>query len=152
MSVSFDFITPRLVTGGGVHTSDDVDALKAAGVTAVLSLRDDVDHTPLFAGSGIAFRWNPTDDPFTLIPPHKPPEWFAASLLWALPFLCQPHQRVACLCHDGINRGPSTAYCLMLALGWGHLAARVQILFHRPQALARYADDAEAAVKALGYA
>jgi protein-tyrosine phosphatase len=149
MSVSFDFITKRLATGGAIGSAADVQTLKDAGISAVIDCRDDQDDGPLLATSGLIYLWNPTADDGQ----PKGPDWFGRSLSFALPLLSQPHHKVLCHCAAGINRGPSTAYCLMIALGFSPAWCRAEIILHRPVCVAgvRYADDAEVAVKALGY-
>jgi len=72
-------------------------------------------------------------------------------------FLPEPAPHLApglyCHCAAGINRGPSTAYAILIALGLRHHEARAMIVTHRPQTIVgmRYADDAERAITALGY-
>jgi Fe-S cluster assembly protein SufB len=90
----FSMVTTRLATGAAISGAEDVAALFAAGITAVVDLRAEFDDTPLLAGSGLAYLWNGTADDGA----PKPPSWFAASLAFALPLLAQPHQRVYCHC------------------------------------------------------
>jgi protein-tyrosine phosphatase len=142
-----NWITERLATGGALSGSADVDTLKAAGITAVIDCQAEHDDGPLFADSGIAYVWNPTaDDGQT-----KPPEWFARSLAFALAFLSQPRQYVLAHCGAGVNRGPSTAFAVLRALGLTHGEAMLIVTTGRPQAQVRYANDADRAVQALGY-
>ncbi len=143
----FTFITPRLATGGGVNSAVDAQALKAAGITHIIDCRDDVDDAPVLTGLGLAYLWNPTPDDGLV----KPPAWFATSLTFALGALVQPHTRVLNHCAAGINRGPSTAFGVMRALGWTAVQAEALIRAVRPQVGLRYKADADAAVSALGY-
>lgn len=143
----FSVITARLATGAAVSSAEDVAALKAAGVTAVVDCRGEFDDGPLLAGSGLAYLWNGAQDDGQ----HKPPSWFAASLAFALPLIAQPHQMVYCHCAAGVNRGPSTAYAVLLALGWLPASAEALIRSCRPQVGLAYAGDARDAVTALGY-
>jgi hypothetical protein len=143
----FSFVTVRLATGAAISTPDDVSALAAAGVTAVIDCRAEFDDGPLLAGQ-FAYLWNGTEDDGTT----KDPSWFARSLAFGLPLLAQPHQRVYCHCAAGRNRGPSTAYAVMRALGWGSADAEATIRAARPQVELAYKDDADAAIAVLGYA
>jgi dual specificity phosphatase 3 len=145
----FSFVTARLATGAAVSSPDDVTALTDAGVTHVIDCRAEFDDGPLFAGvPGVQYLWNPTPDDGQ----HpKPLEWFTGSLEFALPALIQPRARVYAHCAAGVNRGPSTAYAIMRALGWTASAARAAITAARPQAQIAYADDADRAIAMLGY-
>ena len=143
----FAIITSRLATGAAVSSPDDVLALQQAGITAVIDCRAEFDDGQLLAGAGLANLWNGTDDDGQ----PKPVSWFAASLGFALPLIAQPHQLVYCHCAAGVNRGPSTAYAVMLALGWDSDAAANTIRAARPQVGLAYAGDARAAVASLGY-
>lgn len=143
----FSWVTARLATGAAIADAADAASLAAAGITAIIDCRDDLDDQPLLAGLGLAYLWNPTADDGT----PKPPAWFAASLGFALPLLARPGQRVYCHCAAGINRGPSTAYSVMLALGWPADGAEAEIRAARPQVGLAYAPDARAAIPVLGY-
>lgn len=147
---SFDFITSRLATGGAITNAADVQALVAVGINTIIDCREAFDDGPLLAGvNGMHYLWNPTKDDGL----PKPTAWFQSSLTFALPLFAIPKAKIYCHCREGINRGPSTAYAIMLALGWSKELARVEIIKARPQCAVgiRYADDAERAVKVLGY-
>jgi hypothetical protein len=137
----FSFVTPRLVTGG-LLTSADAAGLVAGGVTHVLNLAETEDMP-----WGVAYLHNPTADDGT----HKPPSWFEASLNFALPALAEPRHKVYCHCQAGYNRGPSTAYCILRALGLDAQLTEALIRSHRPVVGLRYKADADLAVVALGY-
>ena len=143
----FAFVTARLATGAAISSAADAQQLITAGVTGIIDCRAEQDDTPFLAGLGAAYLWNPTaDDGIT-----KPPSWFQASLMFALPLLAQPRQKVYAHCAAGVNRGPSTAMCIMMALGWTAGAAEAQIRAARPQVGLAYKADAIAAITALGY-
>ena len=144
----FSQVTSRLFTGAAISGAADVTALINAGVTAVIDLRAEQDDTPFLAGSGMAYLWNPAADDGQ----SKPADWFGRSLSFALPLLAQPRQKVNCHCAAGVNRGPSTAYMIMRALGWTAAEAEAVIRAARPQVGLAYKGDADAAVTALGYA
>lgn len=148
--IDFAFVTTRLATGAGINSADDVSALVSARIHAVIDCRDDFDDGALLARHPeVAYLWNPTADDGQ----PKPTSWFQRSLDFALPLFAKPNMRVYCHCAAGINRGPSTAYAIMLALGWVGVFALNQIRLKRPQCVVgiRYSDDAERAVKELGY-
>lgn len=146
--MDFTIITPRLATGAAISTLDDVDALFAAGIRAVIDCRAEYDDgNLLLARPGLfTYIWNGTDDDGQT----KPPAWFEKSWDFALDQFKKPGI-VYCHCAAGINRGPSTAYAIMLACGWYPAAAKIEIESKRPATVAglRYAADAEAAVKSL---
>ena len=144
----FTFVTARLATGAAISSQADVDALVAAGITHCIDCRIEFDDTPLLAGSGMAYLWNGTADDGT----HKGTAWFASSLTFALPMFTLPHTKLYCHCAAGVNRGPSTAYACMQALGWSAADAEAAIRAARPQVGLAYKGDADAAVAALGYA
>ena len=146
--IDFTFITARLATGGGISSESDVQALKNAGVTAIIDCRIEFDDQHLLASSGLAYLWNGTADDGAV----KPPEWFARSLTFALPLLAQPRHRIYAHCAAGINRGPSISSAIMMAWGLQPDVTEKMIRQARPQVGLAYFHDAIAAVKALGYA
>jgi hypothetical protein len=157
--VDFSRITGRLFTGGGITDESDVTALLDAGVNAILDVTSEEDDSSLLLSSvqHVPYLWNPTADDGT----RKPPEWFQRSLLFALPLFGAPPApgpggalgvtRLYAHCSAGRNRGPSTCYAVMRALGWDAGAAQAIIRQRRPVVELRYADDADDAIKFLGY-
>jgi protein-tyrosine phosphatase len=95
----------------------------------------------------IQYLWNPTIDDGE----PKPPEWFAKTIEFSLNALAQPWTKVYVHCAAGVNRGPSSAYAVMLALGWDGPTALALIKERRPTAQVGYAKDADVAVVTLGY-
>jgi protein-tyrosine phosphatase len=81
----------------------------------------------------------------------KPPEWFGKSIDFALHALSHRHTRVYVHCAAGINRGPSTAFAILLALGFDSGATEALIRRCRPKVGLRYKNDAITAVEKLGY-
>jgi protein-tyrosine phosphatase len=144
----FSVITPRLVTGAAITDPEDVAALITAGVTHVIDCRDDFDDSELLADHGLLYLWNGTPDDGTT----KPPAWFDRSLSFALPAIAQPRTKIYAHCAAGVNRGPSTAYAILRALGWLPTVADALIRSKRPQVGLAYAGDADNAIFALGYA
>jgi hypothetical protein len=148
MSEDFNFITPRLATGGAIVDERFVHALINAGVTHVIDCTDAENDSELMRRHPtLKYLHNPTADDGK----HKPPSWFAASLRFALPAFAEPHAKVYAHCTSGHNRGPSTAYCIMRALGWDAATALALVKAKRPGATVAYAADADAAIAALGY-
>lgn len=146
--MDYDWIHPRLATGAALSGLSDAQALAAAGVTHVVDVTDAGDDTPLFAQlPGVHTLWNPTADDGQ----HKPPSWFETSLAFALPAFAITHARVYTHCSAGVNRGPSTAYAIMRALGFSPADAEALIRAARPQVGLAYKADADAAIQALGY-
>jgi hypothetical protein len=136
----FSMITARLATGAGVSCAADVDALKTAGITHVIDGRDDLDSAALFAGSGIIYQWNPTEDDGQ----PRPDSWWRLNLSFAVAAYAVPGACIYAQCYAGVNRGPSAAYCIMRAC-WGLPAseAMASIKSSRPVANVRYAEDFE---------
>lgn len=142
----FTFVTTRLATGAAVSTADDVAQLAAAGITTVIDCRGEFDDAPLL-GPAFAYLWNGVQDDGQ----PKPADWFGRSLAFALPALAQPHVKVYAHCAAGVNRGPSTAFAIMLATGWLPAQAEAQIRAVRPQVGLAYKNDAVAAIPLLGF-
>jgi hypothetical protein len=148
--VDFDFVTPRLATGAEVTSVADVDVLVAAGITHVIDCREGFASAHLLADEPrISYLWNgvPDDgDPVT----HGA-AWFAKSLSFALPALARPHAKVCALCASGINRGPSTVFAILLALGVTPAEAEELVCAARPVVGLAYKVEAIASVAKLGY-
>jgi hypothetical protein len=159
--VNWNFITNRIATGGALSGIADVDALIAAGITDVIDCEIEQNDAPLFAQRPqINYVFNGVADDGQ----SKPASWFAKSLEFALmvfgdiPTSVEMRVSGKCRkiythCAQGLNRGPSTAYCILRALGATHDEAKAVIILHRPQCLAglRYVPDADAAIQTLGY-
>jgi len=144
----FSQILPRLYTGAALQGPSDVLAISAAHIDTVIDCRDDFDDTALFATDpAVSVLWNGTADDGQ----PKAPEWFGKSVDYALHALSQPHHRVLCHCAAGVNRGPSTALAVMLALGFSTETAESLIRAARPQVGLAYKADAIAAIQSLGY-
>lgn len=143
----FNFVTDRVATGAAVSSPDDVRLLYAAGVTHVIDCRREFDDTPLFADAKMMVLWNGTDDDGQ----PKPADWFQRSLAFALAALAQPKMKVYAHCAAGVNRGPSTAYAILRAVGFTPAQAEKVIRAARPQVGLRYKGDADTAIGVLGY-
>lgn len=146
--MDYNFVTKRLATGGGLRTSADVDQLIADKITHIIDCCGEFnDITLLAAYPGISYLYNGTEDDGK----PKPPIWFAKSIEFALQAFVEAHCRLYVHCAAGVNRGPSTAYAILLALGLPPTIAEQLIRSNRPQVGLAYKIDAEAAVIDLGY-
>ena len=143
-----NWITPRLATGGAIGGDpQNVLVLHMAGVTAIIDCQAELDDSPVLAQSGMAYLYNPTQDDGQT----KSPFWFARSLSFALPLLAQPHQMIYAHCAAGVNRGPSTLYAILRAVGIPPDQAMAMLKAARPQVNVAYAKDADTAIPQLGY-
>jgi hypothetical protein len=142
----FTFITNRLSTGGNVGSPEDIQALRAAGITHVIDTRNGQNDAALFASS-IDYLYNGANDDGQ----PKPIEWYRASIDFALKALALPLTKVHCYCVGGNNRGPSAAFAVLMAQGLNASEAEAMIRQKRPQVGLAYRGDAAEAVKALGY-
>jgi protein-tyrosine phosphatase len=127
-----------------------VQALVTAGITHIIDCRDDFNDAPLLAGqSAISYLWNGVPDDGD--PATHGDAWFAKSIGFALPALSGPHTKVYCHCAAGVNRGPSTAFAIMLASGFTAADAEAVIRAARPVVGLAYKTEAVASVSNLGY-
>lgn len=141
-----NFVTSRLATGGALTGPADVDALFTGGITHVIDCRVEFDDGALLA-QRFHYLYDPTADDGN----PKPPAWFQPGIAFGLQALSTPASRVYVHCTAGVNRGPSMCYAIMRAFGWSPVDALATIKAARPVAQVRYSNDADAAVKALGY-
>jgi len=148
LGIDYNFITPSLGTGGGIATAQDVEKLINAGVTHIIDCRIEFDDNDLLVQNSriMHYLWNPVSD--NGLP--KPPSWFKGSLDFAMPALKDHTCKVYAHCSAGVNRGPSTAYFLLRALGNSPAHAEQMIREARPQVGLRYKADADRAITILG--
>ena len=144
----FNFVNGRVATGAAITIQADVDDLLASAVTHIIDCRAEFDDWQLLAQSGVSYLWNGTQDDGN----PKPTEWFEKSISFALAALAHPKNKIYAHCAAGSNRGPSTAYAILRALGYPAGLAETQIRLARPQVGLRYKNDADSAVVLLGYA
>lgn len=148
--ISFDFVTPRIATGSAVLHYDDAQQLAYAGITHVVDCTwDEADQSIMASHPILSVLWNPTQDDGQ----HKDAHWFGESIEFGLMALFKPHCKLYTHCLNGRNRGPSTAFAVMLTLGWDYDTAMDLIHTKRPQTVGyvQYATDAANAVRELGY-
>lgn len=140
-------ITDRIWTGGDLPFQRGPDAMladlhliQAAGITHIIDNRlecSDEDFVAKHAPS-ITYLWNGQDDAGQAMPDA----WFEDGVSAALEALATPDGAVLAHCHMGINRGPSMAFAILLASGWGSVDALDAIRAARPIAGISYSGDA----------
>lgn len=140
-----DFVTDRLAVGGslsshGLVARRQIDELLDFGITHIADLRSEWSDADLVAehAAQITYLHHPVDDAGQTIPP----DYFRALADWATEALAQPNTKLLVHCHAGVNRGPSGAFTVLLAQGWGVREALEAIRAARPIAWIDYADDA----------
>ncbi len=138
-------ITDRLWTGGALPAEDDAFAVdlaawRAEGITHVIDNRLERSEREriALAAPEIAYLENGVRDAGR----RMPDEWFERGVTFALEALRQAGTGVLSHCHVGVNRGPSMAYAIMLALGSDPVDALEAIRRARPFVGLGYADDA----------
>lgn len=135
----------RLVLTGDLPVDPD-DALRQlavwveAGVTHIVDARMEWSDEDLVAevAPHIRYLHNGADDAGQ----RMPDDWFDRAVDFALAALDSPEAKVLVHCHMGINRGPSLAYAVLLALGVDPVEALDAIRSTRPIAAVGYAEDA----------
>lgn len=140
-------ITDRIWTGGDLPYQcgpaamlADLDDIRSAGITHIIDNRiecTDEDFVAKHAPS-ITYVWNGQDDAGQAMPDA----WFDDGVSAALEALADPEGAVLAHCHMGINRGPSMAFAILLAIGWGPVDALEAIRTARPIAGIAYSGDA----------
>ncbi|MFM7064523.1 MAG: hypothetical protein ACKO04_13690 [Actinomycetes bacterium] len=110
-----------------------------AGAVGIIDCRGEWTDEDLVAVAApqLDYRYLGTDDAGQ----GQDDEWFEAGLAHYLD-LVQGGGRVVVHCHMGINRGPSMAFALLLATGWGITAALDTVAEARPIVGLIYATDA----------
>ena len=143
----FDFVTERIATGGMIWDERDVAAMKAAGITHVLTAAIELEREThrVLAGRFGHLANGVHDDGLP-----KSPTWFRGSIDFALEALRDPDAQILLHCGAGINRGPSSAYAVLRALGHSPDEAFRMITDARPIAAVLYANDADEAIEELG--
>jgi len=143
----FSFITERLACGGQINDAADMLSLTAAGITHIIDAQGERNDGPLITAYVGGYLWDGTADDGQA----KSVGWFRPAIVFAISALTYPGNVVMTHCAAGVNRGPSLAYAIMRALGWGANDAIVQLKSKRPIVIVRYVPDAEAALKTLGW-
>lgn len=125
---------------GGADFIRQLDQWRAAGVTHIIDAREEWSDEQRVAEfcPEIHYDWVGTHDDGT----GQPDEWFRAGVDAALEALGDPEARIVIHCHMGVNRGPSMAFAVLLAMGWDPIAAASAIREARPIAAILYAASA----------
>jgi dual specificity phosphatase 3 len=138
------WLTDQIVISGDLSSSsskalEQLRTWEDAGITDVFDMRGECDDTHFIEqNSSITSHWFGVDDNGTA----RSDDWFVAFVETALEVLSDPNRKILVHCHMGVNRGPSAAYAILLALGWDHLDALRAIRTARPIAGIIYAVDA----------
>jgi protein-tyrosine phosphatase len=142
VAVDISWPTKRVATGAAIHSVADAQEIVALGITHVIDLRAELDDAPFFGQTPVSYIWNPTVDDGQ----WKPDAWWRVSITFALTALAQEHTKIYMHCAQGVNRGPSTAYAVLRAEGFGPFVAERLIRQVRPQVRLAYRDGADAYV------
>jgi len=110
------------------------------GITDIIDVRDEWSDEGYVAALAphITYHHFGTDD----LDNGQPDAWFETGVKAALAALTDAGRRVMIHCHMGVNRGPSMAFAVLLALGAAPVEAAVAIRSSRPIAGIIYASDA----------
>lgn len=149
MSYNYSLITERLFCGAQINSDADFDELKAAGVTHIIDAQAERDDNVFEPKNmiGLTILWDPQQDDGQ----HpKPVEWFKNAVEFGIGALKFPGTIVLTHCAAGYNRGPSLAYAILRAQGWSQVDAKALLHSRRSVGIA-YADDADLALKTLGW-
>ncbi len=139
------FVTDRLAVGGDFDAYDEeratrqIQELVGLGLTHIIDLRLEWDDTELVAAVApeVSYLHDGIDDAGQQIPG----EWFDEMTSWALAAIADPASKLLVHCHMGVNRAPSSALAILLALEWDLVDALDAIRSARPVAFIAYADD-----------
>ena len=117
MTLDFHWVHPAIAVGARVPPGDEA-ALKAAGVDAVVDLRDEeTDDAAALAVAGVAFLHLPTPD---MHPPRL--EDLETGVAWVRGRLARG-ERVLIHCQHGIGRSATLALCALSDAGVAPLEA-----------------------------
>jgi len=139
-------LTDQLFTGADLPRHSDgayVEELvrwEDAGITHLVDNRLEASDLDVLAelAPDLVYLENGEDDAGQ----SMPDAWFEAGVTFAVEAMTQPSAKVHVHCHMGINRGPSMALAVLLAQGWGPVAAVSLIRRERPVAAVAYGEQA----------
>jgi hypothetical protein len=104
----------RVAVGGGIWNSNNMEKVKAEGITHIIDMQIEFDDTPLGLEHGVEVLWNPTDDDFEL----KPAELFQRGVEFARVALESPDAKLFIHCAAGVHRAPMMALAVLGSMGW----------------------------------
>ena len=122
------WLTDRIAVGGGIWNSENMAAVKRAGVTHIIDMQIEFDDTELGKEHGIQVLWNPTDDNFQ----RKPAELFQRGVEFAERALDCPEAKLYIHCAAGVHRAPMMALAVLGSMGWQLGAAMELVQARRP--------------------
>ena len=137
------WLTDDLATGGdfdynAITANAQLRDLLGQGVGVVIDTRIEDDDAAIWSKFPVEYHHIPEDD---YQGNHIDPADFNKAVLIARKAEAQG-KKVFVHCHMGINRGPSTAYAILLDRGWAPEEAFDLIRAKRPIAAVYYAEDA----------
>ncbi|MEY4174008.1 MAG: hypothetical protein RI900_1173 [Actinomycetota bacterium] len=117
-----------------------LDEWRRHGITHIVDAREEWSDEQRVAERypDTTYHWVGTHDDGS----GQPDEWFTAGVEAALEAMGDPEAKVMIHCHMGVNRGPSMAFAVLLAMGWSPVDAAAAIREARPIAAILYADSA----------
>lgn len=140
------WVTDRIALCGDLPSSDvaaraQLDQWVAEGVTVILDVRGEFSDARRVAdwAPGIRYIHLGTHDSGGA----QDHSWFVLGVEEVLAALAgDPTAKIVIHCHMGVNRAPSMAFAVLLAMGFEAIAAMEMIREARPIAAAVYADQA----------
>lgn len=140
---NISWITDNLATGGDMSYNDTLameqfEELIHMDIDLIIDTREEAEDSDLWSTTAVSYLHIPTND---AVGHTIPTEHFDRAVEAALPVL-EGGGKVFVHCHMGVNRGPSTAFAIMLAQGMNAEKAFDLIREKRPQAGIYYAMDA----------
>lgn len=144
--ISWNYISQRVAVGAMIENMSQSFYLWHHGITHILNVAttDSKEHINLQL-----VKYHHLGQPDNGEP--KPWHWFKFGVEWCLDALREPGNRIYIHCRAGHERSPSMALAVLLALGIPYNLAVEMIKRARPACGIRYAADALAAVKQMGY-
>ena len=125
--MDMSWVTDQIAVGGGIWVAENMEKVKAAGITHVIDMQIEFDDTNLAKPFGIEVLWNPIDDDFQ----PKPPSVFKRGVEFGLEALKDPEARVFVHCAAGVHRAPMMTLALLRALGYDLETAKEMIQSRR---------------------
>lgn len=156
---AYDWVTPNIAVGGDDYLADKAisERMRAEGVTHILDCRIEAKQDLEWFGASYRALINATKESFIYLlngcdDDFKPKSaaYFRKSIDFGLAALKDPNAKIYVHCAAGYNRGPSSAFAIMRALGWSSTDAEKAICEARIVGLA-YRQDADRAIRTLGY-